>query len=288
MKIKAEAEGAVELAMDWLAQLHEDQFAEPEGDVEGRPPGAAPEPAPAATAARPAVTAPTPAVTALPPVPGAGHAPPPPGAGHAPPPPGARLVRPYAYAAPLSTVTGTASAITPTVRDETTGGTKIPERAPIGDELRIPIAWCEMGSCISYHADPVALGEADNRSRAIAAGWRVDGLRRLACPRCQQSDSRFWTTHPVALWDRDRAVTMTALMAAAARGDAILTGSARADTGVIPPVHPAAGPSPARGRHRMRRGDPDRSAGQADTPWHADAPGYADAPGQWSAFARLR
>jgi hypothetical protein len=145
-----------------------------------------------------------------------------------------------------------------------------------------------MGSCISYHADPVALGEADNRSRAVAAGWRVDGLRRLACPRCQQSDSWFWTTHPVVLWDRDRAVTMTALMAAAAaRGDAIFVGSAGPDTGVIPPVRPAVGPAPARGRHRVRRGDPDRTGGHADIPWHAGASGHADAPGQWSAFARL-
>jgi hypothetical protein len=269
MKIKAEAEGAVELAMDWLAQLHEDRFADPHDGAEARPPGAAPEPAPAAAAPRPAVSALPPAVTALPP------------AVTALPPPGTGLVRPYAYAAPLSTVTGTAPAITATVRDETTGGTQIPERSPIGDELRIPIAWCEMGSCISHHADPDALGEADNRARAIAAGWRMDGLRRLACPKCQQSDPWFWTAQPVALWDRDRAVTMTALMAAAARADTILAGPARANAGVIPLVRPAGSPSPARGRHRTRRDDPER------TPGYADRPGYPDAPGQWSAFARL-
>jgi hypothetical protein len=94
---------------------------------------------------------------------------------------------------------------------------EITERAAIGDELRIPLAWCEMGSCISHYEDPEALGEADIRARAIAAGWRVDALGRLACPQCQQGDSLFWTAHPVALWDRDRAVAMTALMAAAMR-----------------------------------------------------------------------
>ena len=47
--------------------------------------------------------------------------------------------------------------------------------------------WCEMGSCISWHADPAALGEADTRARAIAAGWRIDALGRLACPQCQQN-----------------------------------------------------------------------------------------------------
>ena len=42
--------------------------------------------------------------------------------------------------------------------------------------------WCEMGSCISWHADPAALGEADTRARAIGAGWRIDAFGRLACP----------------------------------------------------------------------------------------------------------
>ena len=81
----------------------------------------------------------------------------------------------------------------------------ITARAVIGDELRMPIMWCEMGSCISWHSDPAALGEADLRARVIAAGWRVDALGRLACPRCQQSDGRFWATHPVRLHDRSTA-----------------------------------------------------------------------------------
>jgi hypothetical protein len=94
---------------------------------------------------------------------------------------------------------------------------EITERAAIGDELRIPVAWCEMGSCISHYEDPEALGEADIRERAIAAGWRLDALGRLACPQCQQGDTWFWTAHPVVLWDRDTAVAMTTLMAAAVR-----------------------------------------------------------------------
>jgi hypothetical protein len=75
-------------------------------------------------------------------------------------------------------------------------------RAVIGDELRIPIMWCDMGSCIAWYTDPAALGEADTRARAIAAGWRIDALGRLACPTCQQTDPCFWTACPVVPWDR--------------------------------------------------------------------------------------
>jgi hypothetical protein len=80
----------------------------------------------------------------------------------------------------------------------------------IGDQLRMPIMWCEMGSCISWHSDPAALGEADTRARAIGAGWRVDALGRLACPQCQQTDPDFRASCPVALWNREEAITMGA------------------------------------------------------------------------------
>jgi histidine kinase-like protein len=63
----------------------------------------------------------------------------------------------------------------------------VTERPVIGDQLRMPVARCEMGSCSSWHGDPAALGEADIRGRAIRAGWRADALGQLACPRCQQS-----------------------------------------------------------------------------------------------------
>jgi hypothetical protein len=148
---------------------------------------------------------------------------------------------------------------------------EITERAAIGDELRIPLAWCEMGSCISHYTDPAALGEADIRARAIAAGWRADALGRLACPQCQQGDSWFWTAHPVALWDRDTAVAMTTLMAAAVREITGADGAAGVDPGVIPGGEPDAapgavpGPRPemarpaGRGRHRGHPAHPDRA-----------------------------
>jgi hypothetical protein len=90
-------------------------------------------------------------------------------------------------------------------------------RAVIGDELRTPTAWCEMGSCISCHADRSALGEADIRARAIGAGWRIDALGRLACPRCLQTSASFRATRPVVPWDRATAISMAAR--ATARGN---------------------------------------------------------------------
>jgi hypothetical protein len=83
----------------------------------------------------------------------------------------------------------------------------------IGDQLRMPIMWCEMGSCISWHADPEALGEADIRARAIEVGWRVDAFGRLACPRCQQTAPGFRVSRPVVLWDRHAAITRAVWLA---------------------------------------------------------------------------
>jgi hypothetical protein len=88
------------------------------------------------------------------------------------------------------------------------------ERAVIGDQLRMPVIWCEMGSCISWYADPAALGEADTRARAIGAGWRVDALGRLACRRCQQTNPCFWASRPVVRWDRHTAIARAARAAA--------------------------------------------------------------------------
>ena len=78
----------------------------------------------------------------------------------------------------------------------------------------MPTAWCEMGSCISWHADRAALGEADNRARAISAGWRIDALGRMTCPHCQQTSTSFRATRPVVPWDRATAITMAARAAA--------------------------------------------------------------------------
>jgi len=101
-------------------------------------------------------------------------------------------------------------------------------RAVIGDQLRIPIMWCEMGSCISWHADPAALGEADTRARAISAGWRIDALGRLACPQCQQTDPGFWASRPVVPWDRYMAIARASRITALPDGSA--DGAARADS----------------------------------------------------------
>jgi hypothetical protein len=88
-------------------------------------------------------------------------------------------------------------------------------RALIGDELRTPTVWCELdaGHCISWHADREALGVADVRARAIAAGWRIDAMGRLTCPQCQQHSTLFRATHQVVLWNRAYALTMAARQA---------------------------------------------------------------------------
>jgi hypothetical protein len=94
------------------------------------------------------------------------------------------------------------------------------ERAVIGDQLRMPIMWCEMGSCISWYTDPAAVGEADTRARAIGAGWRIDALGRLACPQCQQTDPWFWASCQVVPWDRRMASVRTTQAAAPGDGTA--------------------------------------------------------------------
>jgi hypothetical protein len=146
-----------------------------------------------------------------------------------------------AAARPLNTESG---------RHEMGEGAEIIEPAPIGDALRIPIAWCEMDSCISNYEHPAALGEADIRARAITAGWRVDALGRLACPQCQRSGPWFWTTHPIVPWDRHRAVSTLALMTEAVREDAAGDAGQGAGSGVIQDVEPPLVPLPAQGRHR--------------------------------------
>jgi hypothetical protein len=107
---------------------------------------------------------------------------------------------------------------------------QVAERAVIGDRLRRPILWCQMDSCVAWHADPAALGEADNRARAVAAGWREDALGRIACPACLQSSPEFRTVYPLVPWDSKRAVAMLTLWEAAtfyrrdAMSDAAATG----------------------------------------------------------------
>lgn len=125
----------------------------------------------------------------------------------------------------------------------------VTERPVIGDQLRQPSVWCHGNACISRHADPDALGEADARARAIAAGWREDAVGRLICPDCQQGQDYFWTTQRMVQWNRGVAFTMTSLIAAAISEDAV--GAAGAETGVLPaalpvrPMPPGARPGPA-------------------------------------------
>jgi hypothetical protein len=101
-----------------------------------------------------------------------------------------------------------ARAATPVTRPAARNGHTA--RAVIGDQLRLPITWCEMGSCISWFAHPAALGEADIRARAIRAGWRVDAVGLLTCPQCLQTAPRFQSPRPVVPWDRDKAIAMSA------------------------------------------------------------------------------
>lgn len=63
----------------------------------------------------------------------------------------------------------------------------------IGDQIMVPALWCAMADCDAAFADPAALGEADNRARAIAAGWAKDALCRLVCPACRRD-------RPVPVW----------------------------------------------------------------------------------------
>ena len=64
----------------------------------------------------------------------------------------------------------------------------ITEHCVIGDQIRLPVAWCDVPGCGAAFADPAALGETDNRARAARAGWARDQFGRLICPACQQGD----------------------------------------------------------------------------------------------------
>lgn len=77
---------------------------------------------------------------------------------------------------------------------------QVVERAVIGDALRIPLVWCQFGSCIARFTDAAALGESDVRRRAVAAGWRQDAFGRLACPECVQHDPTFMVVHQLVTY----------------------------------------------------------------------------------------
>jgi len=89
----------------------------------------------------------------------------------------------------------------PPAADALDGPVRSTERAVIADHLRVPTAWCQAGACIAWHTDARALGEADIRARAIAAGWCLDAFGRLICPACQQRYP-VWSARPVVRRDR--------------------------------------------------------------------------------------
>jgi hypothetical protein len=92
------------------------------------------------------------------------------------------------------------------VRDDPfTGPVAITQRAVLGDRIRRPTAWCEMASCLSRYDDPAALGEADIRARALAAGWRHDAVGRLVCGYCQQRNPGLWVRYSLVPEDRAQA-----------------------------------------------------------------------------------
>jgi hypothetical protein len=191
----------------------------------------------------PAPVAGPPAPVAGPPAPVAG--PPAPVAGP-PAPPVAAAGPPEAAAGPL--LAAPVPAADPGGRDsDLSEGPPPAERAPIGEELRIPRAWCEMDSCISHYAHPAALGEVDNRSRAITAGWRIDALGRLTCPQCQQGPW-FWATQQMTPWDRSQAVAMATLMTAVQRAAGRDEPASTAEPAMLPPVEQALAPLPPHDR----------------------------------------
>jgi len=215
VRIRIRSEQASVLQMnDWLAELRDGEGAEVTDPGQAGPIGpgyAVPAGYGHAVPTGPGRAEPASYVRAAPAGPGyavpAGHGGARPTDGTARPAALARPFAPAAAGAPARTAPAvparSAAAAAPA------GPAKATARAVIGDQLRMPIMWCEMGSCISWHADPEALGEADTRARAIGAGWRIDAFGRLACPRCQHTDPGYRAARQVMPWDRYTAVART-------------------------------------------------------------------------------
>ena len=110
----------------------------------------------------------------------------------------------------------------------------------IGDQIRVPAAWCAMAGCQTAFADPAALGEADNRARAVAAGWAKDAVGRLMCPACQRE-------RPVPAW------WVPAREPGTAGGRGPDDGTARPAGGTIQSVRPAVWGPPAAVQGRYHR-----------------------------------
>jgi len=274
-KIRPEHAGMLQVN-DWLAGLRDGESAEPAGPGQAEPIGPGPGgPGYAVPAsygygvpAGPGHAEPAGYVRAVPAGPGyavpAGHVRAGPAAGSARP---EALAGPAAPAAPAATAAPARTATRavpagPAARTTPAGPAGAAVRAVIGDQLRMPVMWCEMGSCVCWYADPAALGEADTRARAIGAGWRIDALGRLACPRCQQSDPGFRASRRVEVRDRDMALASTVPIPAVP-GDGTARGASlrsRRD-----PRRAARGYPPASRAEPERH--PDLPAGEARARW---------------------
>ena len=79
--------------------------------------------------------------------------------------------------------------------DPLTDPIAITEQPVLGDQIRRPLAECEIARCAGRYEDPVAVGEADVRARAVGAGWRHDAVGRLVCPACQRRPDA-WAAYP--------------------------------------------------------------------------------------------
>ncbi len=252
MRIKTRPDDVSMLQMnDWLAELRDEDRAEAtREEAAGAPVAAAPN-----GSAAPAETG----------VPGWASAPAETGApAGAPAETGAPAGAPAETRAPAQVPAETRAPTRVGAAADVSPAASAPERAVIGDEIRMPIMWCEMGSCISWYTHRAALGEADTRARAIAAGWRIDALGRLTCPQCQQTDPRFWASCAVVPWDRYTAI------ARAARITTVRSDGAR---GTVPEI--------SHDRGRMAGRDPRRAASG-----HLGASGHLAASPVESAWQR--
>jgi hypothetical protein len=120
-------------------------------------------------------------------------------------------------------------------RDPLVHPVAITEHCVIGDQIRVPAAWCDIAGCRSRFADPAALGETDNRARALAAGWRRDACGRLVCPACQQRHRR----------SAERGMIVRELEAAGVRPPAGGPGGAPTSAAAAGQVVPCRGARPA-------------------------------------------
>ena len=169
----------------------------------------------------------------------------------------------------------------------------------IGDQLRMPVMWCEMGSCVSWHADPAALGEADTRARAINARLAHRCPRPAGLPPMPADRPRLLGRPPGRAVDRSMAIARTARLPAVPGDGAALRSSrdpGRAASGCPPPSRaelewhhdsPAGEAMPA-GRYAGNPAGTSHSRGlvfNAVRAWRARggrpaAPGQGSEPGQ--------